>query len=83
MLITFSWQALCIAILYSYVGALYNDAKIFWFGLIGFITSMPFPFVLGYLFLHQIYKVTLHKFDVLKKMKGMFNKKDGLEGYER
>jgi hypothetical protein len=42
---------------------------------------MPFPFVLGYVFLRKIYKVTLHKFDVLKTMKGIFNKKEGLEGY--
>lgn len=82
MLITFSWQGLCLAILYSYVGMQYDSAKIFWFGLIAVITSMPFPYVLGYIFLRQIYRVTLHKYDVLKTMKGIFNKKDNLAGYE-
>jgi hypothetical protein len=42
---------------------------------------MPFVYVLGYFFLKKIYEVTLHKFDVLKTMKGVFNKKDGLAAY--
>jgi hypothetical protein len=81
MLITFSWQALCVAILYSEIGSEHNSAKIFWFGLIACISSMPFVYVLGYFFLKKIYEVTLHKFDVLKTMKGVFNKKDGLAAY--
>ena len=82
MFITFSWEMLCVAILYSKVGNDYNDAKIFWFGLVAVITAMPFTYVLGHFFLRKIYKVTLHKFDVMKTMKGIFNKKDGLDTYE-
>lgn len=51
---------------------------ILWAGLIGTVTSMPFTYVMGYVFLRKIYELTLHKYDVLKKMKGVFNKKDGL-----
>lgn len=82
MFITFSWEMLCVAILYTEVGGYYNDAKIFWFGLVAVVTAWPFTYILGHFFLNKISKVTLHKFDVMKTMKGIFNKKDGLETYE-
>lgn len=83
MLITVSWQACCLGCLYGTIGPDFDAATIIWFSCIAVFTSMPFPYILGYFFLKNIYDTTLHKYEVTKKMKGIFNKKEGLESYEK
>ncbi len=77
MLITFSWQAFCLAFLYSHVAYGQGPAMIIWASIIAYVTSVVFPYALGYFFLSKIYRATLHKFDITKKFQGHFNKKDG------
>lgn len=81
MLITFSWEGCVIAILYSQVPRDQGSVMILWAALVGAVTAMPFNYVMGYVFLRNIYSLTLRKYETLKKMKGVFNKKDGLDGY--
>lgn len=49
---------------------------ILWAALIAVGTAWPFSYVMGYFFLRPIYRLTLHKYEVMQKMKGVFNKKD-------
>lgn len=56
---------------------------ILWAAAIAVVTALPFPYVLGYFFHRKIYEKNLQKFDVMKKMHGVFNKKDGVEAYEK
>jgi hypothetical protein len=83
VLITVSWQGCCLAVLYGTIGPDFDAVTIVWFSLIALATSMPFTYVLGYFFLQAISESTLRKYKVLKDMKGVFNKKDGLEPYEK
>lgn len=54
---------------------------ILWAALVAVVTAQPFTYIMGHVFLKNIYSLTLRKYETLKKMKGVFNKKDGLEGY--
>jgi uncharacterized membrane protein YdjX (TVP38/TMEM64 family) len=83
MLISFSWQACVHSILYANVTFGQGPVMILWAAIIGWITTMPFTYILGHIFLRKIYELTLHKYEVMKKMKGLFNKKDGAEAYEK
>lgn len=49
---------------------------ILWAAVIAIFTAMPFTYAMGYIFLRKIYELTLRKYETLKKMKGVFNKKD-------
>lgn len=86
MLITFSWEGCVIAILYHGVpvgSAGSGSVMILWAALVAVVTAQPFTYIMGHVFLKNIYSLTLRKYETLKKMKGVFNKKDGLEGYEK
>lgn len=76
MLITFSWEGCVLGILYYNISPGQGPVMILWAGLIATVTAMPFTYVMGYVFLRKIYSLTLHKYDTLKEMKGVFNKKD-------
>lgn len=76
MLITFSWEALVVALLYSNVTYGQPPIIILWTAAIAMVTALPFPYVLGYLFLNKIYQRSLQKFEAMKKLHGHFNKKD-------
>jgi hypothetical protein len=77
MLITFSWHGCVLAVLYHNITPGQGPIMILWAALIAVGTSMPFNYVLGAIFMRKIYQLTLHKYDTLKLMKGVFNKKDG------
>jgi hypothetical protein len=77
MLITFSWHGCILAVLYHNITHGQGPVMILWAALIAVGTSMPFNYVLGAIFMRKIYQLTLHKYDTLKQMKGVFNKKDG------
>jgi hypothetical protein len=47
---------------------------IIWSAIIASIATMPVQYILGGLFLRKIYATNLNKFDLIKKMKGVFNK---------
>lgn len=76
MLITFIWQALILSVLYSEIPYNQHNVEIFWIAASATFTSLPFPYVLGYFFHSKIYAKTLHKFEVMKRREGHFNKKD-------
>jgi hypothetical protein len=76
MLITFSWYGCVLSILYYQVPNGKGPIMILWAAVIAVFTGMPFTYSLGYLFLSKIYELTLRKYETLKKMKGVFNKKD-------
>ena len=78
MLITFSWYGCVLSILYYQVPTGQGPVMILWAAVIAVFTGMPFTYLLGYFFLTKIYEITL------KKMKGVFNKKDGsMDMYEK
>lgn len=76
MLNTFSWQGCVLGILYFNIAPGQGPVMILWAALIAVATSMPFNYAVGGIFLKKIYQLTLHKYDTLKEMKSVFNKKD-------
>lgn len=76
MLITFSWEGCVLAILFYQIPAGQGPIMILWAALIAVGTAMPFYFFMGGIFMRKIYELTLHKYDTLKQIKGVFNKKD-------
>lgn len=84
MLVTFSWYACVLGILYYQVPTGQGPIMILWAAVIAVFTGMPFTYLMGYFFLTKIYEITLKKYETLKKMKGVFNKKDGsMDMYEK
>jgi hypothetical protein len=81
MLITFCWEGLIVGVLFANIPYGQHAVMILWGAIIAVVTALVFPYILGYLFLNKIYKTNLHKFDIMKKMLGHFNKKDGVEQY--
>lgn len=77
MLISFCWEGLICAVLYSTTPYGQNSIQILWVGAVACVTALPFSYILGYLFLTKIYQKNLHKFDVMRQLHGMFNKKEG------
>ncbi len=59
MLITFSWEACVLGILYYNIPAGQGAVMILWAGLIAVVTAMPFTYVMGSIFLKNIYAITL------------------------
>lgn len=84
MLITFSWYGCVLSILYYQVPSGKDSVMILWAAVIAVFTGMPFTYSMGYIFLNKIYELTLKKYETLKKMKGVFNKKDSsMDIYEK
>lgn len=77
MLITWCWEALILAIIYANTPYGQPDIMILWAAAIAAVTALIFPYILGFFFHRKIYQKNLQKFDVMKKMLGHFNKKDG------
>jgi uncharacterized membrane protein len=79
MLISFCWEGLICAVLYSTTKYGQNSIQILWVGAVACATALPFSYILGSLFLTKIYQKNLQKFDVMRQLHGMFNKKEGAE----
>ncbi len=76
MLTAFSWYGCVLGILYYNVPPGKGPVMILWAAIIAVFTAMPITYVVGFVFIRKIYALTLQKYDTLKKMKGIFNKKD-------
>lgn len=74
----FCWQCCILASIYGTIGGQYSASIIIWAAIIALFGSMPLDYILGYFFLSKIYESTLHKYDVQKKIKSIFNKKEGV-----
>jgi len=72
-----------LGLLYSHITYGQPAVMILWAAVIAVATALPFPYVFGYFFHTKIYEKNLKKFEIMKKMHGLFNKKEGLEGYEK
>lgn len=51
-----------------------GSPSIIWTAVVAWAAALPFPFLFGNLFIKKFYKHTLHKYEVIGKMKGVFNK---------
>jgi hypothetical protein len=81
LLVQWSIQAVFIA---SIIGNNYGTGPsiIIWSAVIAYVATIPFPFIIGALVFQKIYKKLLHKYEMMKNMKGLFTK-EAIEPFEK
>jgi hypothetical protein len=86
MFFNYSFQAMILSALYSTLGEKvppYTHFEIIvWAAAIAFGASLPVPYILGGVFLQKIYTASLEKFKIVRKTKGLLNKKEENSTYE-
>jgi hypothetical protein len=85
MFFNYSFQALVLSALYSTLGQKVQPYThyeiIIWSAGIALVASLPIPYILGGVFLRRIYTATLAKFKIVRKTKGVLNKKEEIGIY--
>jgi hypothetical protein len=79
MFFNFSFQGLVLSAIYSTLGEKVSPYThyeiIIWSAVIALVAGLPIPFILGGIFLRKISNATLEKFKIVRKSRGILNKK--------